>query len=172
MFHSSVPGPMPAPLTQYLFRVMRRPNLAVRFIVYISHIIPVYINQIRSRCHLELSRDVPVIAQKGRVQESTPYHLSYVIIVSHSRNYFVLLPLRIRIAPKIKDRIQFPQDLERYPSLGGTYLGTVQGPEQTSCKISCTTLPPHLHIICCRCLNVCLLHTRFFILLCPSPPLF
>ena len=84
---------MPAPLTQYLFRVMRRPNLAVRFIVYISHIIPVYINQIRSRCHLELSRDVPVIAQKGIVQEAVPYLLGDTIILSQTRNNLVLLPL-------------------------------------------------------------------------------
>ena len=106
-------------MTQYLFCIMRQPNLPVLLILYVSHIIPVYISHICGRHHLELYGDVPVIIRKGRVQEASPYHLGDVIIVSQNRNDFVILPLGLRIAQNVKDRIRFPRDLEGYPSLVG-----------------------------------------------------
>ena len=79
--HSSVHGPIPSPLTQYVFCVMQWPNLHVQSIVDISHVLPVYISRICSRHQSELSRAVPVIAPKGRVQEAVPNHLGGVIII-------------------------------------------------------------------------------------------
>ena len=78
-FHSSVPGPMSSPPNQYLFRVMKLPNLHVKSIVDISCVLPVYIRHICDRHHLELSGSVPVITRKGRFQEDVPYHLGDVI---------------------------------------------------------------------------------------------
>ena len=112
MVHYSVTGPMPAPMTKYLFRIMWRPNLPVQLIVDISRVLPVYISHIYGHHHSELSGDVPVISQKGRVQEAVPYHLGDVIIVSQTCNDFVLLPLGLGIDPNIKDWIQFTQDSE------------------------------------------------------------
>ena len=66
---------MPSPLTQYVFRVMQQTNLPVILIVEISCILPVYISHIWGRHHSELSGDVPLIARKGRVQDTAPYHL-------------------------------------------------------------------------------------------------
>ena len=80
---------MHAPLAQYLFRVMRRPNLPVKSIVDISHVIPVYIRHIHGINHSELSGAVPVITRKGRVKEAAPYHPGNMIIVSQTRNDFV-----------------------------------------------------------------------------------
>ena len=96
---------MPDPLNQYVFRVMRRPNLPVLLIIDISRVPPVYISHIRSHHHPELSGAVPVIAQKGRVQEAVPYHLGDLMIVSQTQNEFVLSPLGIEIATNVKDRI-------------------------------------------------------------------
>ena len=76
---SSVPGPMPVSMTQYVSRVMWWPNLPVRLIVDISRLIPVYISHIHGRHHLELSGAVPVVTHKGRVQEAVPFHLGDVI---------------------------------------------------------------------------------------------
>ena len=101
---------MPTPLTQYVFRVMQQTNMTVQLIVDISYVLPVYIRQI-SGCHnSELSRAVPVIIRKGIAKEAALYHLGDVIIVSQTRNDFVLLPLGLKIAPNVKDRIQFLQD--------------------------------------------------------------
>ena len=66
---------MPSPLIQYVFRVMRRPNLPVRLVVDISRILLVYISHIRGHRHSKLSGAVPVIVRKSRVQETVPYHL-------------------------------------------------------------------------------------------------
>ena len=71
---------MPDPLSQYVFRVMRRPNLPVQSIIDISRVLPFYISHICGRHHSELSRAIPVIARKGRVQEAVPYHLRDMII--------------------------------------------------------------------------------------------
>ena len=118
--HSSVTGPMPAPPNQYVFRAMRRQNLPVRSIVDISRVIPVYIIHIHGRHHSELSRDVPVIARKSRVQEAFPYHLGDVIIVTQTCNDFVLLPLGL--APNVKDQIQFTRDSEGYHDAEGSIV--------------------------------------------------
>ena len=113
---------MTSPLTQYVFRVMRRPNLPVRFIVDISRVIHVYINHIKG-CHpLELSGYVPVIAQEVIVHEAIPYHLGNVKIVSQTRSDFFLLPLGLIIAPNINDRIRFPQDLGGYHYAEGSIV--------------------------------------------------
>ena len=98
---------MPAPLTQYVSRIMRRPNLSVLLIKDISRDLPVHIRHIRSRHHSELSGAVPVITRKGRVQEAVPYHLGDVRIISQTRNEFVLLPLGLGFSPNLKDLIQF-----------------------------------------------------------------
>ena len=52
--------------------------------------------------------------------------------------------------------------------LGWVYLGAVQGPEQTSCERSRTTLP---HLICCHRCHFFVLRTRVCIILRPSNPL-
>ena len=78
---------MPDPLTQYVFRVMRWPNLTVESIVDISRVIPVYISHICYRRHLELYGGVLVIAQKDGVRESVPYHLGEVISHALSKLY-------------------------------------------------------------------------------------
>ena len=57
------------------------------------------------------------------------------------------------------------------PSLGSVYLGSVQGPEQTSCQISHTTIPPRLHILSYHSCHRHILRTQVHILLRPSPPL-
>ena len=101
---------MPASLTQYVFRVMRRPNMPLQSIVDISCVLPVYISPIRGRHNSELSRAAPVIACKVRVQEAVTYNLGDLIIVSQAQNDFFLPLLGLGIDPNVKDRIQFPQD--------------------------------------------------------------
>ena len=105
------------------------------------------------------------------MQEAIPCHLVGVIIVSQTQNDFFLPPLRIRITPNVKDRIQFPRDLEGRPRLGGIYLGAVQGPERTYCHIYRTTLPHRLHIICYHRHHCHIIRTLFLILIFPDPPL-
>ena len=57
------------------------------------------------------------------------------------------------------------------PSLGGIYIGAVQVPEQTSCHIFCTAIPPHLHLLFYHHPHHHLLHTKVFIHICLSSPL-
>ena len=91
--NSSFLGLMPSPLTQYLFRFMRRSNLPVQLIVDISCVLPVYIGHIRDLHHSELSRAVHVILGKGTVQEIITYHLGDVIVVRQTRyDLFLLIP--------------------------------------------------------------------------------
>ena len=42
--------------------------------------------------NLELSGDVLIIARKGRVHDAVPYHLVDMMIISQTRNGFVLSP--------------------------------------------------------------------------------
>ena len=111
---------MPAPLTQYSYHVMLWEKLLVGSIVYISRVLPVYIRRISGRHDSKLSVDVPVIEHKGILQEAIPYHMGYVIIVIQTHNDLILLPLGIRIAPNVKDRIQFLGDLEGYYNAKGS----------------------------------------------------
>ena len=114
---------MSAPMTQYVLRVMRRPNLPVQSIVNIYSVHTVYTIHIRSHHHSELSRAVPVILRKDRVQEAVPYHLGDVIIVSRTRNDLTPPPpLGIVIATNVKDWIQFPRDLEGYHNAEGSIV--------------------------------------------------
>ena len=98
------------------------PNLPVQSIVDISYIIPVYIIHIRSFNHSKLSGAVPVITQKVRVQKDVFYHLGYVMIISQTRNDFVLHPLLLGIYPNVKDWIQFPRYLEGYRDSEGSIV--------------------------------------------------
>ena len=113
---------MPSPLTKYLFRVIWQTNLHVWFIVDTSPLLPVYISHMRGLRHLELSRAIPVIAQKVRVQEAVPYHLGDMIIVSQNRNGFVLFYLWHGVAPNAKERILFPRYLEGYHDAEGSII--------------------------------------------------
>ena len=96
---------MHVPLTQYVFCIIRHPDLPLRLIIDISHIIHVYISHICGRHHSELSGSVPVIVCIFRVQKAFPYQLGNVMIVSQTCNDLVLLTLGLIIAPNVNYQI-------------------------------------------------------------------
>ena len=88
----------------------------------ISRVLPVYVSHIRGHHHLKISGAILVTIWKGRVQEAVSYYLGDVIIVSQTRNKFILLPLGFRIAPNVKNRVQFPRNLEGYHGSEGSIV--------------------------------------------------
>ena len=96
---------MSTPLTQYIFRVIRRTNLPVQLIIYISRVLPVYVSHIRGHHHLKISGAILVTIWKGRVQEAVSYYLGDVIIVSQTSREFLIPPLGIVTAQSVKDQI-------------------------------------------------------------------
>ena len=56
------------------------------------------------------------------MQETAPYHLGDVIIVSQTLNDFVLLLLGPGMASNIKERIQFLRDPEGYRDAEGSIV--------------------------------------------------